>query len=294
MKELKKYIEEEGGVVVERGEEDDWTEEIVVEQDDEEDEGNGNGGFDGNGQQFISEEYRKKSKPKLTKVTYKAERIGSYQVVFWDKKGVKTVSESEFLGKKANPNDLLNRENDSKKSRKKKPHQANPFFNNCVESQSDTSSVPDEYPRTHPSVTEKNARWSDFTSGRRMHLMAHLSVKRGEFDLPDFKDKSDVLHAVIRHSNLYTSHDPEFDGFMTTSKKEERNHLWRNESIHPQRTYNRNNEVDPRVPHYEKDVDTSQKEMESHFGRGVGRDNKAKTFANRNSFSSVNDGCAIC
>ena len=43
-------------------------------------------------------------------------------------------------------------------------------------------------------------------------------------------------------------------------------HLWRNEKIHPVRTYNRENEVDATVPHYSGyDVETSQLDLETHF-----------------------------
>ena len=80
---------------------------------------------------------------------------------------------------------------------------------------------------------------------------------------------------------------------MTTAEKEEKNHhLWRNESIHPRRTYNRNNEVDPLNPFYDEDVETSQREMPTGFGREKGRDNK-NLFVHRNSYSDDDDGCII-
>lgn len=235
--------------------------------------------------QFVSEEYTRRS--------FKAERLGPYQVVYMPKK-VDTVPESEFFSKK-------NRKEPEKKESKKKDKKGkkdgknkNAYFNNDVESVSETSSVADECPRIRPTVTETNAKFSDFVSGRRTRLILHLPNKLGDFDGPILDDKTDVLSAHVRPSNFYSSHHTEFDGFMTVAVKEENNHLWRNESIHPQRTYVRNNEVDPSVPHYEDDVETSQKEMESHFGRYFGRDNKKKLYPNRNSFSSVNDGCVIC
>lgn len=228
---------------------------------------------------FVSEEYTRRS--------YKAERVGPYQVVYMPKQ-VDTVPESEFFSTKTRE------EPEKKESKKKGKHAKNAYFNNDVESQSDTSSVADECPRIRPTVTETNAKFSDFVTSRRTRLLLHLPNKLGDFDGPILDDKTDVLSAHVRKSNFYSSHHAEFDGFMTVAIKEEDTHLWRNESIHPQRTYVRNNEVDPSVPHYEVDVETSQKEMESHFGRYVGRDNKKKLYPNRNSFSSVNDGCVIC
>ena len=234
-------------------------------------------------EQFVSEEYTRRS--------FKATRLGPYQVVYMPKK-MDTVPESEYFKKKTASQELDKKE--SKKKGKKGEDVKNAYFNNYVESQSETSSVPDEAPRIRATVTENNAGFSDFISGRRTKLILHLPNRLGEYDVPKIDDKTDVLSAHVRHSNFYTSHHTEFDGFMTAANKEEDTHLWRNESIHPQRTYVRNNEVDPSVPHYEVDVETSQKEMESHFGRCVGRDNKKKLCPNRNSFSSVNDGCTIC
>ena len=235
--------------------------------------------------QFVSEEYSRRR-------TFKAERLGDYRVVYMPKQ-VDTVPESEYFRKNTSEEDSEKKEKENKKNKKKENAVKNAYFNNEVESQSDASSVADEGPRIRPTVTETNATFRDFVSGRGTRLFLHLPNKYGDFDGPIVEDKSDVLSAQVRPSNFYTSHHTEFDGFMTASNKEEDIHLWRHESIHPQRTYNRNNEVNPLEPHYDVDVETSQKEMETGIGRKTGRDNKSKVFVNRNSFSSVNDGCVI-
>lgn len=232
--------------------------------------------------QYVTEEY--------SRHTLKAERLGDYRVVYMPNK-VDTVPESEYFHKKTTEEDAETKE--IKKNKKKKNVVKNAYFNNEVESQSETSSVGDNCPRINPTVTETNATFRDFVSGRGTRLFLHLPNKHGDFDGPIVEDKSDVLAAQVRPSNFYTSHHTEFDGFMTSAKKEEDIHLWRNESIHPQRTYNRNNEVNPLDPYYTEDVETAQREMATGIGRKTGRDNKTKSFANRNSFSSVNDGCII-
>jgi hypothetical protein len=235
--------------------------------------------------QFVGEEYSRR--------TLKAKRLGDYQVVYMPRK-VAIVPESNYFNKKTDMDESeIFFEKPENKNNVEKKVVKNAYFNNAVDSESDASSVDDNYPRTHPTVTESNARFRDFVSGRATRLFLHLPHKYGDFDGPVVDDKSDVLADQVRKSNYYTSHHPEFDGFMTSSKKEEDIHLWRNESIHPQRTYNPNNEVNPLEPHYNEDVETSQREMATGIGRKIGRDNKSKVFENRNSFSSVNDGCVV-
>lgn len=235
-------------------------------------------------EQYETEEY-------ATKPVFKVERKNGYQVVYM---GNKTRRDSTAVVLNS---ELIKAENKAKeRERKKKLREFSAksvFFNGTVESESEISSVPEDYPRVRPSLTQFNARYSDFTSGRRAGLIHHLSVRMGAFDIPKADSYSDVLAANVRQANMYTSHHQEIDGYMSISLKEENMHLWRNPSIHPELIYNRNNEVDPLVATYREDVDTAQREFESHFGRAVGRDNKKKLMENRNTFSSLNDGCII-
>lgn len=229
-------------------------------------------------QQFVSEEYNK---------SYKAERFGPYQVVFMNrKKGAN--SKSECL-----PPQKLKASKTNKKKNSSTNSKKSAFFNNEVESVSDNSSIADESPRVRPFMTDRNAKFSDFTSGKRSKIVHHLGNKYTDFSHKYIEDKSDVLGEVVRKCDFHTTHNDNFDGCSTMSKKVEDESLWRNESIHPHKTFDRSNEVHPFDSKYIDDVDTSQKEMETHFGRQTGRDNKSKMFQNRNSFSSVNDGCFI-
>ena len=238
--------------------------------------------------QYENEEY--------TQRLFRTERENPYQVVYMKQTGASKESESVVLkeqqlhlseSKKALAKERL------RAAKMKSVEKRSVFFNKGVESVSDISSVPDEAPRVRPFLTEFNAMYSDFTSGRRVRLVHHLPTRMGDFDIPKAIDYSDVLVKNVRSANLYTSHHQEIDGYMTVSRKEENIHLRRNPSIHPQVIYNRNNEVDPLVAIYREDVDTSQREFSSHFGRAVGRDNKGKIMENRNTFSSINDGCPI-
>ena len=236
-------------------------------------------------QQYVTEEYERK--------VMQVRRLGDYLVGYIDVSARNKSSEKERV-EYLDPRAATYDKRKERKKNKKKFDVVNTHFNNDVDSISEASSVPDEYPRVRPTVMEDNALYSDFIAGKGTLLIHHISNGIGDFDIPYVEDDSDVLARVIKGANFYTYHHYEYDGFMTASKKEERIHLWRNEKIHPKRTYVRENEVDPTVPHYDKyDVETSQKDMETHFGRGIGRDNKPKLFANRNTFSSINSGCAI-
>ena len=229
-------------------------------------------------QQFVSEEYNK---------SYKAERVGPYQVVYMNR-NQGTNSNSECF-----PPHKIKASKTNKKKYSSTNSKKSAYFNNEVESVSDNSSIADESPRVRPFMTARNAEFSDFTSGKRSTIVHHLCNKHTDFIYEDIEDKSDVLGEVVRKCDFYTTHNDNFDGFSTMSKKVEDESLWRNESIHPHKTFDRSNEVHPYDSKYIDDVDTSQKEMETHFGRQTGRDNKSKMFQNRNSFSSVNDGCFI-
>ncbi len=237
---------------------------------------------DDNLDQYENEEYRQK------KVIYQK----GYPVVYMGN-NIHKHSTSVMLN--ADIKRQMRKEKERERKRRlKESNSKSVFFNNTVESVSDISSVPDEAPKIHPSLTEFNPRFSDFTSNRRVRLLHHLGVRMGDFTMPPAQDYGDVLAANVRESNMYTSHQLEIDGYMSLSLKEQNMHLWRNPSIHPELIYNRNNEVDPLVATYSVDVDTSQKEFESHFGREIGRDKKTKLNENRNTFSSLNDGCVIC
>lgn len=240
-------------------------------------------------EEYVTEEYSGRQ-------VMQVERRGAYLVGFIDvpkKKSAAEKAKVEYLDPRAA---TYNKREERRKDRKKKKEgdPSNTFFNNDVNSDSEASSVADEYPLARPTVTEDTATYSDFISGRGTKLIAHISNNVGDFDIPSYTDGSDILAVAIKPACLYTYHHFGLDGYMTVSNKVQANHVNRNERIHPMRVYVRENEVDPTVPHYDSyDVETSQKDMETHFGRGVGRDNKPKIFANRNTFSSINAGCAI-
>lgn len=197
-------------------------------------------------------------------------------------------------GSNKDKNKNVSSKKDKNKSKSDEKTARNTHFNTDVESQSDTSSVADEYPKIHPSVTFDNATYADSISGRRIRHMFQLQLKSDELKKPCYVDDSDVIAAQVKPLILYSANPPEFDGHMGTGLIENRNHLWRNPNFHPEMIYVNNNEINPKVSVYDVDPDTSQKEFSSHMGRRIGRDEKAKTFPNRNSHSSVNDGCAIC
>lgn len=239
-------------------------------------------------EKYVTEEYARQ--------LMKVERRGEYLIGFIDVPKKKSAGEKarvEYLDPRAATYD---KRKERRIIRKKNAEMGgkNTFFNREIDSVSDASSVPDEHPRVRPTITEHNATYSDFIAGRGAKLICHISNEVGDFDIPEIEDGSDVLALAIKPANFYSSHNYEMDGYIASSVKEERNHVNRNEKVHPMRTYVRENEVDATVPHYsDYDVETSQKEMETHFGRERGRDNKPKIFANRNTFSSINGGCSV-
>lgn len=229
--------------------------------------------IDESSSEFATEEYSKK--------VHKAHRVGRYQVVLLDVNDLSAQKKS----------------NHSPRTRSKKSSEAfesTDLFNDDLDSVSGTSSVADECPRFRPHVTDRNANSYLYAKGRHTRLLQHLPNKFGDFTPEKFVIDADILSAQVRKSDLYTMHDEGFDSFSSMSKKERRLHYRRVPSVHPHRRYNRANEIDPHVPVYEEDVPTSQKEKPSHFGRSIGRDNKPKLFPNRDTFSSVVDGCTIC
>ena len=249
--------------------------------------------------QFVTEEYERSSshqQQRPARRVMKVQRHGGYLIGFIDapskkKKGEK--EEVEYLDPRAATYDKR-KERKKMKNKNRKKHGSNTHFNNEIDYASDASSVPDEYPHAEPNVTQFNATYSDFVTGGGTTLIHHITNKVGDFDIPHVEDGSDVLVLAVKPANFYTFHHYEYDAMLLCYLKETDIHLWRNEKIHPVRTYNRENEVDATVPHYSGyDVETSQKDMETHFGREIGRDGKPKLFANRNTFSDINQGCTL-
>lgn len=234
-----------------------------------------------NASEFATEEFvlRGKSKIKIPK----ASRVGRYQVVVFNKDN-KPVRRPRARQRRPFYQEPV------------EPFVSDDFFNQGLDHVSEISSVADEVPKFRPHVTDRNANGRrSKPCGRHSRLLQHLSTRLGDFDHFQYADGCDVLSAQIRASNLYSHDETGFDGFSSMSLKERQIHRRRNPSIHPHRAaVVRENEIDPDHPYYEEDVKTSQKDMQSFFGRYTGRDRKPKLLPNRDSFSSVNDGCVIC
>jgi hypothetical protein len=175
-----------------------------------------------------------------------------------------------------------------KKSRTKQSALEETYFS-VVEYKSTPSFVSDERPILRPFLTDNDAELSDFTSSSRAKALSQLP--RMTKTNPKKASLPDHVAGHVDHAVMQSDFDGSYDGGICVGNT---NYDPVYGKVPPPFSGERdpNCELDPFASEY-IDPETSQKGLNSHIGRPIGRDGREKPFERRNSYSSINGGCAI-
>ena len=152
---------------------------------------------------------------------------------------------------------------------------------------------PDRPAARAPTVGPGNVQYSDVTAQDRAPVIQLLSnyVEEASYLRPCERDR-DTVAVMLPKAQFYTRYNDSYDGYMSVGDKNEDHDYWRLQHIHPERTFNPDNEFAPLTPVYERDPNTAQYSHSCRFPRKIGRDGKPKEHPSHGTHDIQND-CVI-